>query len=417
MPRSNRRLAAVFLCALGFTLRCQALALDFSGSWNTDFGPLHLVQEGNRLRGSYVMEERLSSVEGTVKDREAIFRYQERSAHGEGRFQLSTDGASFTGTWRQEGNESWSPWSGRRSRDEIPGGAGFEGLWISSYGRLRLQATAQGFTGVYAHGGGARIDGKVVEGRLTFRYDEGGAQGEGLFELAAGGRALLGRWRAEGTREWKTWNAIRLQARNDRSWLVVFEAPWEASLEVPEYSFGAMCKAFFARKPKVRVRQRFFSSAEGLQRWCRELSLLAEPILLVIASHGRKDGIQVAGRTIGVEAIARSLRCVPHVKLLHFSACRMMMGNPATVLDATMPDGLTFPVSGYTTAVDWGASALIEFLYYDLILSRGLEPARAAAQLKLLLPFAGERSPEGSILPGAGFVFTPPPPRATMQER
>ena len=124
-----------------------------------------------------------------------------------------------------------------------------------------------------------------------------------------------------------------------------------------------MCKAFFARKPGIRVRQRFFTTAEGLRRWCREVALLAEPVLLVIASHGRNDGLDVGGGPIPLETIAHGLRCVPHVRLLHFSACKTMNGKPAELFARTMDEGLSFPISGYTTAVDWGASALIEFLY------------------------------------------------------
>ena len=69
---------------------------------------------------------------------------------------------------------------------------------------------------------------------------------------------------------------------------------------------------------------------------------------------------------------------------------------------------LAFPVSGYTTSVDWGGSALIEFTYLDMILAQHLTPAQAAEQLPRLLTFAGDESPSGSPYAAAGFRFFMP---------
>ena len=60
-------------------------------------------------------------------------------------------------------------------------------------------------------------------------------------------------------------------------------------------------------------------------------------------------------------------------------------------------------VSGYATSVDWAASALIEFAYLEMILTKGLTPAAAAEQVRKLLPFAGDEKIEGSPFPPAGF--------------
>jgi hypothetical protein len=66
-----------------------------------------------------------------------------------------------------------------------------------------------------------------------------------------------------------------------------------------------------------------------------------------------------------------------------------------------------FPVSGYTTAVDWASSAILEYTYFDLILSRGLDPADAAHSLPRLLSFAGDDGCPEVGYPGAGFRFLP----------
>ena len=67
-----------------------------------------------------------------------------------------------------------------------------------------------------------------------------------------------------------------------------------------------------------------------------------------------------------------------------------------------------FPVSGYTTAVDWAASAILEFMYFDLILTRGLDPAAAAQQVRELLSFAGDAGNPDVGFRGTGFRFLPP---------
>lgn len=53
-------------------------------------------------------------------------------------------------------------------------------------------------------------------------------------------------------------------------------------------------------------------------------------------------------------------------------------------------DGIVLHVSGYTTPVDWAQSALTEFIYLDMILEKGLTPARAAEQLLALVRFSGD---------------------------
>ena len=66
-----------------------------------------------------------------------------------------------------------------------------------------------------------------------------------------------------------------------------------------------------------------------------------------------------------------------------------------------------FPVSGYSTSVDWGASALLEFTYLDLMLNRGMDPAEAAAKLPALISYAGDSVAPDSPYLAAGFRFFP----------
>ena len=274
---------------------------------------------------------------------------------------------------------------------------GWDGIWETDFGRVRLVANRERVHGFYECGGPSRIEGAVRGDALEFSYREPRVSGTGRFELTEEGAAFTGHWRARAKGKWSSWSGRRIQAAPGLRWLVVFEAHWQRSFAEGEYAFGHMLRELFARSSNVRVRQRFFHDAASLEQWCRELLYLPEPAVLVIASHGVAEGLSVHGKIIETKKIFASLRYAGNLKLLHFSSCLVGLGR----------ERAPFPVSGYTTSVDWGASALLEFTYLDLILNRGLEPARAAATLPKLVRFAGDRAPRGSPYPAAGFRFVP----------
>ena len=137
-------------------------------------------------------------------------------------------------------------------------------------------------------------------------------------------------------------------------------------------------------------------------RWCRQLAYLPEPTVLVITGHGETSGLTVDGRPIAMPAVVDALRLADSLKLLHFSAC--LVGQDAGQALKAAP----FPVSGYTTTVDWAQSALTEFIYLDMILEKGLAPAKAAEQLLALVRFSGSDELPGSPYRPAGFHFFEP---------
>ena len=274
---------------------------------------------------------------------------------------------------------------------------GWNGIWETDFGRVRLLEKRGLVHGMYECGAPSSIEGVVTGDALEFRYREPKVSGTGRFELVPGGAAFTGRWRPRGERKWSSCSGQQVDALPGIRWLVVFEAHWQRSFAEGEYAFGHMLRELFARSGGVRVRQRFFHDATSLEQWCRELAYLAEPAVLVIASHGVAEGLSVHGKVIETRKIYASLRLAATLKLLHFSSCLVGLGS----------ERAPFPVSGYTTSVDWGASALLEFTYLDLILNRGFEPAKAAALLPALVRFAGNRAPRGSPYPAAGFRFFP----------
>jgi hypothetical protein len=195
------------------------------------------------------------------------------------------------------------------------------------------------------------------------------------------------------------WHGRRALARPGLTWLVVLEAYWQRSLEDREYAFGSMLREIFGRLSRAQVRHRFFHDEESLILWSRQLLFLPEPAILVVTGHGEANGLIVNGRTIDMRRMIDSLRLADSLQLLHFSSCLVGQDTGQALT------GAPFATSGYTTRVDWAESALTEFIYLDMMLEKGLPPARAAEQLVSLVRFAGDEPIPGSPYLPAGFRF------------
>ncbi len=72
-----------------------------------------------------------------------------------------------------------------------------------------------------------------------------------------------------------------------------------------------------------------------------------------------------------------------------------------------LPVGVRFPISGYSTAVDWDASALADFQYLSLILVHELAPEEAVRQAHLLAPFTGVHPVGGTDIEPLGLGIRP----------
>src|SRR5262249_40155774 len=135
---------------------------------------------------------------------------------------------------------------------------------------------------------------------------------------------------------------------------------------------------------------------------------IAEPAVLVVATHARPQGLHVDGQIIPVQSLLDDLRYAANLRLLHFSAC-LLMQDPAVVdrLCAFSREARTAG-SGYQTSVNWAASAIIESTLLEMILHKGLTPAEAAGQVQKLLPFATDEGVPGGAFPAAGFHVVVP---------
>jgi hypothetical protein len=366
--------------------------MNFDGRWATSFGPMTLRQDGPRAMGTYGRDGTENSIEGEVADDRFTFRYEEANERGTGWFRLRRPGG-FVGEYLAEGNARTLPWQGWR---------GFDGLWDTSLGRLRLVQEAGRVWGTSERDAGLRLEGELdANGHLPFRVDGSALKGGGFLEIDAFGYMLDGEWCEDGQAP-RTIGGRRAMPRPGLTWLVVLEAHWQRSLDDSEFAFGHMLHELFARVPRVQVRHRFYHDEASLLHWCRQLLYLPEPSVLVITGHGESAGLTVGGRIVPLRGIVDGLRLADGLKLLHFSSC--LVGQDAGQALRETP----FPVSGYTTRIDWAQSALIEFVYLDMILDKGLAPATAAEQLPQLVRFAGNQDLAGAPYRPAGFCFVGP---------
>lgn len=373
---------------------------NFSGRWITSYGPMELQQTETGISGTYSYQGIAGQLEGNLQGSRFVFQYRDATGSGFGWFEL-TGANQFNGQYRLEGTQHWVPWLGQRETE-------WDGIWNTSFGRMRLVQEERHVYGIYDGGVPARIDGTFDGTRFTFRYFEPTVQGEGWFELAPDGRNFHGAWRPDGGPTWGQWSGQRVVAQPGLTWLVVIEAHWQRSLGDAEYSYGEMLKTFFARVPTVAVRHRFFNDGASLERWCRELVYVPEPAIVLISSHGTQEGVAVQGHTIDPKRVVDCLRPASNIVLLHFATCLVMKedngGDFARKIGAPAP----FPISGYTTSIDWGGSAVLEFSYFDLILSKHFSPEHAAEVMQTLVTYAGDNGPELSPYGSAGFRFLKP---------
>jgi hypothetical protein len=369
---------------------------NFQGKWLTTFGPMDLSQSGDRVTGQYVCMGTPCGIQGRVAGQRLQFTYTEPTVRGEGWFELAENGRSFRGEWHAENDTIWRPWVGAS--------AGFDGVWQTDFGRMRLVEEGEDgrVHGLYELGEGSSIEGKRDGPRLTFTYREPNVSGEGRFLLADDALSFQGEWRPSGAGTWQPWHGVRVRP-GPATWLVVLEVPWHAIGADRDYSFGAMLREFFSRSNHIQVRQRFFTNEDSLSRCLRELSLIPEPIVLLIATHAQANGIHLGGKTIGADLFVDGLSLIPDLRLLHFSACLLMQDAEVFESWRTLSQEQGCPISGYASSVDWAASAILEFTYLELILSRGLPPGEAANQMHQLLTFAGDSGPGDAIFPAARF--------------
>jgi hypothetical protein len=129
-----------------------------------------LEQHGAKISGAYQYGNTEGRIEGAVEGNLLHFQYKEPNEEGAGVFRLLRAG-KFTGNYSVAGDQRLRRWEGER---------GWDGIWDSDFGRVRLLHEAGRVHGSYEGAGSSHIDGHTVgDSKLEFRYEEPRNSGEG----------------------------------------------------------------------------------------------------------------------------------------------------------------------------------------------------------------------------------------------
>lgn len=297
------------------------------------------------------------------------------------------------------------------ARGQAPLRNDFDGLWDTDFGPMRLFTIGDTVKGSYVFKTEATLEGEVSGSRFIFRYKEPETEGIGWFELGDDGTKLIGQWRPDGVQQWSKWTGKKRVPQPGVSWLVVLEANWEESLLEPQYAFGEMLENFFKMNAgrHVQVRRRMFHDSKDLSVFIGQVKYIAEPVVLLISTHGTSSGITVQGQTIDAATLAKPLAATPNISLLHLSGCNMMEGNFARDVMRQIPAENRFPISGYKETVSWDSSAIGDFTYLTLLLIRGLKPNQAVQQAIVASPYLGDVIDKNAPFQPLGLTIVTPP--------
>ena len=97
----------------------------WTGTWNTSWGKMYLVQTGNKVTGNYEYDD--GKIEGTINGNILSGTWSEAPSYnlpydaGEIEFTISSDCKSFTGKWRRGPTSGWAPGvTGTKISDTVP---------------------------------------------------------------------------------------------------------------------------------------------------------------------------------------------------------------------------------------------------------------------------------------------------------
>lgn len=189
----------------------------FHGTWNSRFGQLKLVQQGNRVFGDY---RNLGPMEGVYNPatKEVTGTFRNNARLGNFKFKMTADG-KFTGKWAWGSANPADDWWGNRV-NKTPGRLSFKpnfwfGKWKTRFGTLTLTQKGEKVFGKYANLGqiiDAKHDPKT--NTLKGKFTNKGKNGNFEFKMASNLLSFTGKWAWGSGVPKDSWNGERsLDAR------------------------------------------------------------------------------------------------------------------------------------------------------------------------------------------------------------
>lgn len=124
MKRKFSAFALVFLLLFSaIVLQVNAVTYLWQGEWQTNWGKMYIIQEGNIVTGTYEHDE--GRIAGTVVGNKFIGTWSEAPSYapdhdaGDMELEMSADGETFTGKWRYGSSGAWGEWEGGKRLTEV----------------------------------------------------------------------------------------------------------------------------------------------------------------------------------------------------------------------------------------------------------------------------------------------------------
>jgi len=247
---------------------------QFTGTWDTDFGDLNLIQNGNSLTGTYSYQG--GKIEGTVNGTTATGTWSEAPTHqppndaGDFIFTIQPGCSSFNGQWRY-GSCDWDgDIVGTRAGQPTPPipptptpptpptptpvSGPWAGEWDSPYGLMTLTQSGSQVNGTYEHQAGI-LTGAASGNTLKGWWSEAPTHnlpddaGEVELSMSADGQSFTGRWRYDSTGSWSdNWNGTRQGplkgTPSSCDWTGTWSFDWSDALKLTQ-SGGRVTGSYF----------------------------------------------------------------------------------------------------------------------------------------------------------------------------
>ncbi len=203
---------------------------NFHGTWNSTFGQLRLIAQGNRVYGDY---QNVGAIEGkyNAATKTSTGTFTNGNRRGRYEWTLSSDG--FKGRWAWDGQPWAGSWNASRASASTPRltkhrNFNANGYWNSTFGELRLRQDGTRVFGDYNTYGVIEAVLHPVTGQIKGIFTNGSKWGRLEFNLSSSNN-WTGQWSWGGQNWVGAWNATKRSASTPRFTKASYVPYWQGT--------------------------------------------------------------------------------------------------------------------------------------------------------------------------------------------
>jgi hypothetical protein len=182
---------------------------SISGVYSTDFNEMTLIQNGNKVTGTYKHQN--GRIEGTLDGQTITGWWYQDNGKGKFIFKFNSDYSGFKGKWGYNDAEPGSVWNGTKISVQQPtlSDAGkINGVFNTDFNELTFVQNGNKITGTYKHQNG-RIEGTLDGLTLTGWWYQDNGKGKFVFKFNSDFSGFTGKWGYNDAATTSIWNGKR----------------------------------------------------------------------------------------------------------------------------------------------------------------------------------------------------------------